>query len=104
MAILPGFDDIKPYLSVTQFRVYVSVHWLLILFYGVLIVITVANIWQILVKQKRWKQLPMLFFYIFVFIGVVLRELCNIMELSGLLGWQSLILIQPVAKQGVGIL
>ena len=52
MAILPGFDEqIKQELSSVQYGIYVSVHWLLILFYALLIVIVVANIWQILVKQ-----------------------------------------------------
>ena len=75
MAILPGFEEnVKPYMSSTQYGVYVSVHWLLIFFYAALTALVVSNIWQILVKQRRWKTVPLLFFYIFVFISVVLRE------------------------------
>ena len=78
MAILPGFEEnVKPYMSSTQYGIYVSVHWLLIFFYAALTALVVANIWQILVKQGRWKTVPLLSFYIFVFISVVLRSESN---------------------------
>ena len=51
MAILPGIDLIVEDWSDTEYWVYISIHWLLIIFYAVLIGITVANIWQILIKQ-----------------------------------------------------
>ena len=75
MAILPGFDEnVKPYLTNTQYGVFMTVHWLLIMFYAGLTVLIVINVWQILVKQGRWRKLPLLVFYIFVFMAVVLRE------------------------------
>ena len=64
MAILPGYDEVSSQMSDTQFSVYMSIHWFLILFYAVLIMITIANIWQILIKQDRWKTLPLLVFYL----------------------------------------
>ena len=74
MAILPGFDEnVKPYMTKAQYDVYLSFHWLLIFFYASLTALVVFNIWQILVKQGRWRTFPLLAFYIFVFIAVVLR-------------------------------
>ena len=100
MAILPELEELSKEWTDTQRRAYVSIHWLLIIFYAVLILITLANIWQILIKQERWKTLPLLVFYIFVFIAVLLRELCNLMGLD----YVFLFFIQPIAKQGVGII
>ena len=79
MAILPGFDQsVKPYMTSTQYGVFVTVHLLLILFYAILTVFVGKNIWYILVKQGRWRTFPLLVFYIFVFIAVVLREITMI--------------------------
>ena len=51
MALLPGFEEnVKPLMTETQYRIFMSVHWLLILLFGVLIGITVSNIWQILIN------------------------------------------------------
>jgi len=51
MAILPGFDEIvKPHLTNTQYVVFMTVHWLLIMFYAGLTGLVVINVWQILVK------------------------------------------------------
>ena len=103
MTILPGFDkNVKPNMDETQYRVFMSWHWLLILLFGALIIMTVANIWQILVKQERWRTSPLLFFYIFVFLAVLLRELANIFGYVD--KFTFLLRIQPFAMQEVGII
>ena len=104
MAILPGFDEfLKPNLTSAQFRFYVSFNWIMILFFAGLMVLLVANIWTILIKQGRWKTLPLLLFYTLTFIAVVVRELDLTVSLKGS-EWRVICWIQPIAKLGVGLI
>ena len=70
-----GYDyKVQPFLSKSEYRIFMSVIWLLILSCTTLIGLVLANIWQILIKQGLWKTPPLLLFYIFFFIALVTRE------------------------------
>lgn len=64
MAVLPNYDVIKDQLTTAEYRTYVALSFITILVFSVIMLMVIANICQILVKQKRWKTVPLLFFYI----------------------------------------
>ena len=78
MAILPGFDVFKAEMTAGQYKTYGIVHYMLILVYALLLSLCLVNIWMILIKQGKWKTLPLLAFYILSFIAIASREICNI--------------------------
>ena len=58
---------------------YAVEHYILIGLYTFLFVLAILNIWKILIKQRRYKTLPLLAFYVFTFCAVALRLLYIIM-------------------------
>ena len=80
------------------------VDYLLIATYLVLIMLALRNIWVILVKQKEYKNLPILTFYVYALMAVTIRPIVII--------WQwvpsSIIFnvdyVQQAAKLCVGII
>ena len=75
-AILPGLTREKAnecQISDAQYISYAVEHYLLIGLYTFLLILVVANIWRILIKQGRYKTLPLLAFYIFSFLAIALR-------------------------------
>ena len=106
MAILPGFEKFfKPLMTDAQHKGFVCVHWITIILFAGLIVLVVANIWQILIKQGRWKTPPLLLFYTMTFMAIVLREICIITwALDDELWWKLPWIIQPMAKLDAGLI
>ena len=47
--------------------------YVLIGLYVFLMVLCILNIWKILIKQRRYKTLPLLTFYIFAFFSIAFR-------------------------------
>ena len=74
MEILPGFStSIVSNMSPAQVKIYAAVTYLLIGLYTYLFVLVTMNGWNILIRQKRYKTLPLLAFYIFAFITISFR-------------------------------
>ena len=53
--------------------IFVVDQYCLIGLYTFLLILSSINIWTILIRQKRYKTLPLLVFYIFTFFGIALR-------------------------------
>ena len=53
--------------------IYAVEHYILIGLYTFLLVLVIVNIWTILIKQRRYKTLPLLAFYIFTLLNIVFR-------------------------------
>lgn len=82
-AALPGFASVSPYFeSQAQMVTYLCLHYLTILVYASVFALTCNNVWRILIKQREYKNLPILFFYVFALIAVPLRMLALIFEFS----------------------
>ena len=81
MAYLPGLthDEIESW-GWTQAQIisYLSVIYPVIIVYGILTVVALRNIIVIVVKQKEYKNLPILMFYLFALVAVTLREVKTI--------------------------
>ena len=74
--ILPGFsrESAEDYgYTDAQFVIYAMEHFILIALYTFLFGLAIVNIWNILIKQKRFKTLPLLAFYIFASLTIILR-------------------------------
>lgn len=103
MAILPDFDVFKDEMTESEYKIYGFVHYLLIIMYALLLCLCLTNIWRILIKQGKWKTLPLLAFYILSFIAIASREICNIWVCI----YESWVFVlsyqQPVAKLMVGL-
>ena len=79
MAVLPGIKILSDLLlSPIQIKVIVVENYLVVGVYAFLILLALVNIWQILIKQKKYKTLPLLFFYIYSFVAITLRVICLI--------------------------
>ena len=79
MPILPGFDTLKEYYSPTKYWGYTVLHWFVLLLYTALTVLVTVNIYKYIIKDKKWKIIPLLFFYILAFISITFREISQIM-------------------------
>ena len=87
----------------TEFHIFASEVYLTILLEAGLIILVTVNIWRILIKQGKWRTIPLLFLYIFAFITVTFREI-NLIVIGADLGEGLLVVyyLQPVAKICVG--
>ena len=48
-------------------------HYILIGLYTFLFILTIVNILKILIRQRRYKTLPLLAFYVFTFLSIGFR-------------------------------
>lgn len=62
----------------SQCRFLVFWDYMLILLFTVILAFVLANIWQILIVQGRWKTSPLLLFYVFTFLTVTQRIMLSI--------------------------
>ena len=69
--ILPNFDSSS--FTESEVITYAIFSYLLIGLYFALLVLDLVNIRMILIKQKEYKNLPILFFYLFTTIAICLR-------------------------------
>ena len=84
-SILPGVTREKAEsIGITrgQYDIIVVEHYMLIGLYTLLFALVIVNIWTILVKQRRYKTLPLFAFYIFTFFAITLRLIYLIMAFS----------------------
>ena len=66
MNILPGFESsFTSNMSSTQVISYAVEHYLLIGLYVFLFVLVNLNVWIIIIRQNRYKNSPLLAFYVF---------------------------------------
>ena len=103
MVNIPGYK-LKEYLTEQQYRIFIALHFMVILLFTILLSLTSVNIWQILVKQGRWKTTALLFFYIFTMIAVVFREIELIWADRELYVWMLMAHSQPFAKISAGLI
>ena len=91
----------------TEYRIYASLHYFVTFVYLLLLILVVANIWKIIIKQERWKTLPLLCFYVFAFIAISARlyDLCFFCAKRGTAHNfdNFLTLILPLAKIWAGL-
>ena len=85
-------------------KIYASEHYLLIGLNFFLFFLVLLNIWQILIKQRRYKTLPLLFFYIFAFIAIACRLVYHIFSWSEILVFVYVDFVYIAAKLCVGLL
>ena len=85
--------------------IYAVEHYLLLGLYAFLMSMVLVNIWTILIKQRRYKTVPLCAFYIFAFIAIGCRFIYTI--ISWIPGWSPKHYtndIQLVTKLGVGLI
>ena len=87
----------------TEFYILASEVYLTIILEAGLVILITVNIWRIIIKQGKWRTIPLLFLYIFAFITATFREI-NLIDFGADLGEGLLVVfyLQPVAKICVG--
>ena len=106
MPFIPDdFDEIVSMLnwSRSQKIAYTTLWYLILAIYGSLILLALRNIWAILLKQREYKNLPILAYYAFALIAVSLRLVYVIGYWTGAPVLLSIDWVQQGAKLGVGI-
>ena len=73
VSILPGFSRESSGFTMTQFTIYAVEHYILIGLYTFAFVLVIVDIWTILIRQKRYKTIPLSAFYVFSFFTILLR-------------------------------
>ena len=74
MAIfIESHEWIKPYVDSETWKIFVASEWILLSLYCLLVILILRNIWMILIKQEKWKNRPLLFFYIWSFLAITFR-------------------------------
>ena len=71
--------------------------------YILLVVLALRNIWSILIKQREYKNLPILAFYVFTLLAVSLRTIFLIGQWTFMPIFQNTDFVQQGAKLCVGI-
>ena len=79
MTVLPGFDDLKIAYSSAQYWGYTVLNWFVLLLYIALTVLVSFNIYKYIIKGKKWKVIPLLFFYIMAFIAIFFRVIVEVL-------------------------
>ena len=76
--LIPNLEQLtkEPFdLTVAQaYGVAVEV-WLLIVVFLAMLLLTLMNIWDILIRQKRWSVVPLSLFYVLIVMFIVARLL-----------------------------
>ena len=107
MFLLPGiefFCNIYNY-SDEQFHCLVAMQYIVILLYSFLLILCLVNVWKILIRQGKWRTLPLLFFYIMSVIAISFRIVASIYYFDRSENWHFLfITLQPIAKGCVGLM
>ena len=80
VSILPNFDEENNNFSSAQVWIYAVERYILIGLYTFLLVLTIVNIWSILIKQGKYKTWLLLAFYIYAFVNITFRVIWLIME------------------------
>ena len=77
MTYLPGFDYALGQFDWTRAELitYLTAYYVTIAIYCSLVLLALLNIWMIIVKQKEYKNLPILMFYAFALVSVILRPI-----------------------------
>lgn len=104
MAILPQFSSVENKMSPWQTKCFAAEHYLLIIFYGVLTAIIMLNSWTIFVRQRKFKQAPLLFFYVYAFIDVTDRLVFLISMFSSNYADSIMIVIYTNSKVCIGLI
>ena len=82
VTILPGCSRESTGFSEKEFVIYAVESYVLLGLYLFLMVLVIVNIWTVLVKQRRYKNLPLLAFYIYAFFAIVCRLIYIIIDWS----------------------
>ena len=75
MGYLLGFEEWADYWQWNREQriVFILVIYIDILIYALIMVLILRNTWVVIIKQRVYKNLPILMFYIFAFIAVSIR-------------------------------
>ena len=71
--LLPGYNRESTRFTEGQFVAFTVERYVLIGLYAFLMFLVIVNIWTILIKQRKYKTLPLLAFYIFAFFAISFR-------------------------------
>ena len=82
---------------------YLILDYLLIGIYGTLVLLALRNIWVIILRQKEYKNLPILMFYMFALVAVVLRTIYLTWYWTPSPFIDNINLVQQAAKLSVGL-
>ena len=104
MTILKGYQGVQEILSTTEYRVFASSVWIILLLFTGLLILMCINIWMILYKLEKWKTVPLLFFYMWSFLAVTFRLIRTLIGFQDSYWGYILGLDQPVLKQCAGMM
>ena len=65
-------------MTATQYGLIVTFQWVIVTLYLILLCLLLVNVRIILIKLQKWKNLAILFFYIWSFIAISTRLSLNI--------------------------
>ena len=107
MFLLPGIEKFSKFYQYSdkQFNCLVSMQYIVILLYSFLLVLCLVNFWKILIRQGRWRTLPLLFFYIMSVTAISFRIVACFYYFDRSEYWHYVfITMQPIAKGCVGLM
>ena len=103
--IFPGIEKLNTEydFTETQFKIFFTEHLILTLLYAALFILVSVNIWIILVRQGKWRTLPLLLFYVMAFIAISTRLIACIWIYTEANWVFAVYFMQPLAKIAVGL-
>ena len=108
MALLPNIEELKPYFTTSQYRWYLTVHWATIILFVCLLVLCILNMYRVIYKQGKWRNILLLSFYFFSFTAIFFRLIFQVFFFDAYFDKTSWVMfcgtISPYAKLCVGLL
>ena len=102
--IFPYFRQTFGYFPSAQYTFLLVEHWVIFLVYCILCVLVVINTYKILIKEGKWRTVPLLLFYILATAAIYFRQLINIFYGDFGQDWFQVVLeVQPFIKFEVGV-
>ena len=78
MAYLPGFSTFAKEFTQVEEVIYLIMHYIVIGLNIFVLYMILKNIWQIIIKKKKYENIPFLFFYMFSGIAITSQVIYNI--------------------------
>lgn len=107
MPALPHANRLRedPYnLARGPYIAHIVIEWVVILLNIILLAMIFINVRTVLIKQNKWKTLPLLLFYILAVFSVSLRLIQGLFYYEFEYWSEACLAIQPIAKVSVGFI
>ena len=104
--IFPYFDKtFDDYATEEDQKIILGFLWIDVIVYAALQVLVAVNIWFVIIKKEKWREILLLQFYIYAFIAINMRQVINVTFGAFKYNWFFILYdVQPNVKVNLGLI